>query len=130
MRSIVTVLLFLLLAMPAFAATTSSREQAAPATGGFQGPSGHPAPVTTVAQALQARDDTRCVLEGTIISSGPKHEQYLFQDATGKIIVEIDDKLFAGRTVTPQNTVRLYGEVDTELFRNAEVDVEAFEILH
>ena len=69
------------------------------------------------------------VLEGKITSRGPKHERYVFQDATGSITVDIDDKLFAGRTVTPQNTVRLHGEVDVEHYGYREIDVKVLEIV-
>lgn len=128
MRLILSCILSLLLCLPAVAAYNGPGSQSAPATGGFQGPSST-GTVTTAAQALKAPDDTRCVLEGHIIASGPKHEKYIFQDATGKITVEIDDELFAGRTVTPQHTVRLYGEVDTDFLSSAEVDVHRLDIL-
>ena len=68
-------------------------------------------------------------IEGKIISAGPKRDGYVFEDATGKITIELDAKLFQGRTVTPENKVRLYGEVDTKTSRPSEVDVEWFEVL-
>lgn len=43
--------------------------------------------------------------------------------------VEIDDKLFAGRTVTPQTRVRLHGEIDLKRHGDREVDVDVLEIL-
>ena len=43
-------------------------------------------------------------------------------------MVDIDDELFLGRTVTPEMTVRLYGEVDRELMERTKIDVKSFEI--
>ena len=56
-------------------------------------------------------------------------DKYVFQDATGKITVEIDHKVFGARIVTPQTRVRLNGEVESEFFRRNEVDVDVLEIL-
>ena len=126
MRLILASALALLLAAPAFAgsapAATSAKQ------GGFQGPGSAPA-VDTVAKALKARDDSRVALEGRIVSTGAEREEYVFQDGTGKIVVEIDDELFHGRTVTPENVVRIWGEVDTKLARDSEVEVDRFDIV-
>ncbi|MBQ7585506.1 MAG: YgiW/YdeI family stress tolerance OB fold protein [Desulfovibrionaceae bacterium] len=99
------------------------------AQGGFQGP-GSSANVSTVAQAKAARDETPVVLTGYIISrAGGDHEHYLFRDSSGEIVVDIDDKLFMGRTVTPTTKVRLYGEVDKEMLERVKIEVDQFEIL-
>ena len=88
------------------------------------------AQVSTVAQALNAPDDAYCVLEGNIIARAPRHhEKYIFQDATGKMTVEIDDKIFAGRKVTPQDKVRLHGEIDLKRRGDRELDVDVLEVL-
>ena len=42
--------------------------------------------------------------------------------------MEIDDELFMGRTVTPQTTIRIYGEVDKEAFERTKIDVKHFDI--
>ena len=97
--------------------------------GGFERPTMGKAEVSTVAEAKKASDDTHCVLEGSIIASRPKHERYVFQDKTGQIDIKVDDELFAGRTITPKETVRLMGEVDRELFNDPEIDVDAIEIV-
>ena len=125
MRYLLAPALTLALCVPAFAAFTGPGS--APA-GGFSGPSAGYG-ISTVGQAMQAPGDAYCVLEGNIVSRGPKHERYVFQDATGSITVDIDDKLFAGRTVTPQNTVRLHGEVDVEHYGYREIDVDVLEIV-
>ena len=50
-------------------------------------------------------------------------------DNTGEILVDIDDKYFMGRTVTPQNLVRISGEVDKEFAERTKIDVKQLEIL-
>ena len=130
MRYLLAPLLALTLCTPAIAAFDGPTATA-PANGGFQGPSAtSTANVSTVAQALKAPDDAYCVLEGNIIARAPRHhERYIFQDATGKMTVEIDDKIFAGRNVTPQDKVRLHGEIDLKRHGDRELDVDVLEIL-
>ncbi len=100
---------------------------AAPALAAFQGP-GTGAGVTTVSQIQNARDDARVVLEGVILEK-KGDEKYLFKDDTGTVIVEIDDKVFAGRQVTPQTRVRITGKLDKELLGKDEIDVKTLDIL-
>lgn len=87
--------------------------------GGFQGPG---LSVMTVAEALKAADDTPVKLEGKIEKS-LGDEKYLFKDNTGSITVEIDDDDWRGVTVTPNDTIVVEGEVDTNVFKDAEIDV-------
>ena len=56
-------------------------------------------------------------------------DKYLFKDATGQIIVDIDHEIFAGRTVTPQTKVRLSGKVDKDMMEPVKIDVKVLEIL-
>ena len=91
--------------------------------GGFKGPS---AGVTTVADALKAKDDTLVVLTGHIEKETAK-EKYQFRDSTGGIIVEIDNDDWKGLTVTPADTVTIYGEVDKEIMHSPEIDVDRIE---
>jgi len=127
MRLLIASALTLLLVAPASAAFEGG--PAAPAQqGGFKGPGAQTA-VDTVDKALKAKDETPVVLEGRILSAGPEREEYVFQDATGKIVIELDDELFHGRTVTPGNVVRIWGEVDTKLARDSEVEVDRFDIV-
>ena len=123
MRLIIASALTLVLSAPASAAVVGSSH-----FGGFSGPA-TVVDVDTVAKALQANDEAPVILEGRIISAGPKRDSYIFQDSTGQIGIDLDGKLFRGRTVTPDHTVRIYGEVETKLSRDSEVDVERFEIL-
>lgn len=89
------------------------------ATGGFQGPTIN---AMTVKEVKKLRDDTPVVLVGKIERSLGA-EKYLFTDATGSITVEIDNEDWFGITVTPEDTVVIYGEVDKG-FRKLEIDVD------
>ena len=56
------------------------------------------------------------------------HEHYWFRDATGEIVVDIDGKKFMDRTVTPETTIVIYGEVDKEFFEQTRIDVKRFDV--
>ncbi len=90
---------------------------------GFQGPG---LPTSTVAQALEMSDDTPVVLEGTIEQS-LGDEKYMFKDASGSVIVEIDDEDWRGITVTPKDTVIINGEVDKDMFKT-KIDADSISI--
>lgn len=92
---------------------------------GYTGP-GAQSVVNDVAAAREAADETPVVLEGRIVRQ-LKHEHYAFQDATGTLEVEIDDEDWPATPVDDQRTVRLYGEVDKELF-GRRIDVEHIEV--
>ncbi len=94
--------------------------------GGFVGPSG--SVVQSAAQALTARDDSYVVLRGHIVERMGK-DNYIFEDASGRLNVEIDREIFGTRTVTPEMELRLTGEVDAHLIKRNEVDVHTLEIL-
>lgn len=125
MRFIFAILLTLALAAPAYAAFQGPGSQ-----GGFSGP-GSQAAGMTVQQAKNLPDDSRVTLTGCIINQLPRDsEKYTFKDATGEIVVDIDHKYFRGQNVTPQNTVRITGEVDREFGRGVEIDVKSLEVLN
>ncbi|MDR3155346.1 MAG: YgiW/YdeI family stress tolerance OB fold protein [Deltaproteobacteria bacterium] len=86
--------------------------QSAPpaASGGFSGPG---ADRNTVQQVSSMHDDSRVVLRGNIIEH-LGDDDYLFQDDTGKIRVDIDNEKWAGQNVTPQDSVELRGELDRD----------------
>jgi len=92
--------------------------------GGFTGPG--PKPVT-VEQAKTFRDDTPVVLQGRILSYLGK-EKYLFSDDSGTIIVEIDDRLWAGISVNENDMVEIRGEVDRNL-RKIEIEADSIKKL-
>ena len=91
--------------------------------GGFQGPG---ISAMTVAEALKMGDDTAVVLEGQIEKSLGK-EQYVFKDASGSVIIEIDNDDWRGLTVTPQDTIIIKGEVEKDMFKT-EIDVDVIEL--
>ena len=123
MRYVMAVLLALSLSIPAFAGF----EGPGTAQGGFDGPGLQR--VTQAAQVRQARDDAPCTLDGFIVERIGK-EKYTFEDASGRVTVEIDDRVFGGARVTPRTRVRLVGEVEDEDFAPNKVDVRYLEVLN
>lgn len=101
----------------------------AAAGGGFKGPGVQPA-ITKAAQVRQAQDDTPVVLEGKIVEKIPSRKnRYVFQDDSGKVVVDINRKQFRGQTVTPQDRVRLHGHVDSNRKKDNKVEVDHLEVL-
>lgn len=90
--------------------------------GGFVGGTEN---VVSVSQVKEMRDDVPVIVKGNIVQR-MGDEKYLFEDSTGSITVEIDKKDWRGQTVTPTDTVKLYGEVDAGWF-NTEIDVDYVE---
>jgi uncharacterized protein (TIGR00156 family) len=69
--------------------------------------------VTTVKESENLKDDAEVVMRGRITRSlGDK--QYLFQDNTGEIIVEIDRKIWRALSPDINEILELRGEVDRE----------------
>lgn len=127
MRLIMSLLLTAVLATPAFAAFEGPGAGGNP--GGFQGP-GAMGNETNVQAVKNMRDDTWVTLTGNVVSKVPgSKDKYTFKDASGEIIVEIDNKYFRGQTVTPANTVRITGEVDKDFPRPVEIDVKRIEVI-
>ena len=75
--------------------------------------------VFTAREVQNLPDDTNVVLEGQIVGRAPngKRDEYIFRDS----------RRWRGRTVTPKNTVRLWGEVDYKRSANrVEIDVDHY----
>ena len=89
-------------------------------TGGFRGPGPD---LVTVKQALEMRDDTRVSLKGNIVKS-LGDEAYTFKDATGTIEVEIDDDIWRGQMVKPEDVVVISGEMDKD-WSHISIDVSS-----
>ena len=96
---------------------------------GFEGP-GVAATVTRAIDVLGAQDDAPCVLEGHLVEKLPRRKhRYLFEDHSGQVVVEIDNKVFEQLTVTPKDKVRLQGHVDWNRKRPNEVEVDSITTL-
>lgn len=85
------------------------------------------APVT-VAQLAGMKDESMVRLRGKV-TKALHDEKYEFTDATGTVIVEIDNEQWAGRTVTAADTITIVGELDVEYLptKRLKVDVDFIE---
>lgn len=83
--------------------------------------------IVTVKQVNEMRDDVPVIMKGKI-TQRKGSEKFLFEDSTGSITVEIDDDDWRGQTITPTDSVKLYGDVDRGIF-STEVDVDYIEKL-
>lgn len=107
--------------------TGPSSTQSSAQVSGYTGPSG--VQVLTVQQVLaDGKDDQHVRLQGRIIShDGGDH--YTFEDATGRITVDIDDDEFPrGQPISAEQKVELLGEIDRKRGK-LEVDVDRITLL-
>lgn len=90
---------------------------------------GQSQPVTTVKQVLDnGHDDQMVVLEGNLINQ-VRNDKYTLRDATGTIVVEIDDRIFAGQRVDSNTKVRVEGEIDAEIMKPNEVEAHRLTVI-
>lgn len=89
--------------------------------GGFQDNGSSATSATAVKEALRMRDESYVTVRGNIVKR-LTDDKYLFRDATGEIVVDIDKEDWAGITVGPNDTVELSGEIDRD-FNKVEIDV-------
>lgn len=82
----------------------------------------------TVEQAKQMPDDAWVTLQGNIIKQ-IGDEDYVFQDSTGQINVEIDQKYWRGITIKPTDLVQITGEVETHRFKPVDIDVKNIQVI-
>jgi uncharacterized protein (TIGR00156 family) len=85
--------------------------QANSETGGFSGPDDRK--LVSVADALSLPDESNVWLSGHIVKA-IGDEKYEFKDATGTLVVEIDDEDWRGLNVAPDKKVDIAGEIDKE----------------
>ncbi|EPS0558330.1 YgiW/YdeI family stress tolerance OB fold protein [Enterobacter roggenkampii] len=83
--------------------------------------------MSTAAQAKTLRDDTWVVLEGNIVKQ-LGHEIYQFRDSSGTVNIEIDDKRWPGKNVSPTDKVRLEGKVEKD-WNSVNIDVKSLQVL-
>ncbi len=79
----------------------------------------------SVAQLKDLADDSWATLEGKLV----KHlggENYLFRDASGEVEVEVDQDVWRGTEVGPDDQIRIRGEVDHS-WNKTEVEVKTLE---
>jgi uncharacterized protein (TIGR00156 family) len=69
---------------------------------------------STVAQISNTRVGSYVILTGHIIAH-QRDEYFTFRDKTGTIRVEIENRLWQNREISPETRVRLMGEVDRGL---------------
>lgn len=138
MRYLFSFIVAAMLAVPVGAAAARAAEAQAPEQGAFQGPGaggGFKGPVgavqaDTVAKAQAAYHKAPVVLTGNIVERvAGTDDKYIFRDDTGKILVDIDHKVFAGRDIGPQTKVRLFGKVKKGAKKPLRVDVGMLQLL-
>ena len=83
--------------------------------------------IVTVDDVRGMPDDERIVVRGRLIER-LGDGKYLFEDETGTITVQIDDKGWRNQTVTSADMIKLYGDVDRGTVRT-EIDVDYVEKL-
>lgn len=79
--------------------------------GGFTGPKDGTDVSVSVADAKNMKDEAYVTLKGKIVKKIGS-EKYLFEDQSGSIDIEIDDKDWRGLVVGPGDVVIIEGEVD------------------
>ncbi|GGX92843.1 NirD/YgiW/YdeI family stress tolerance protein [Massilia dura] len=110
------------------AAPAATAPAAKAAAGGYSGPSG--VPLMTAKDLLASgKDDQHVRLKGRLLNH-KGDEEYEFADASGRITVEIDDKLFpAGVKVDHTTEVELVGEFDKEMIGESKLDVDQLKVV-
>ena len=76
----------------------------------------------TVAQAKALPDNSRILLTGNLVNS-PRRDYYTFRDTSGEILVEIEKKYWGGISITADDQVQIFGELDKDRKGRIEVDV-------
>jgi len=113
LKGLMSVLFASLFSMSAFAA--------------FVGPGATSIQTITAKEALELADDSKVALQGTLVKQTAE-EHYLFKDQSGEVMVEIEDEDFRQVTVTPQDNVRITGEIDKE-WTETKIEVERIELI-
>ena len=94
---------------------------------GYTGPGAQP--VTTVAAAKDAADDTPVVLQGYVTKKINNDDKYEFKDNSGTITVEIDNEDLPATPFNEKTKVKITGQVEKHLM-SREVDVDLVEIVN
>lgn len=84
--------------------------------------------VVTVEQVRGMADNAPVIIQGYILRKNGENS-YVFQDTTGTINLEIDEEDWNGMTVSPNDFIEVWGEVDRNGSSMIEVDVSAMKKL-
>ena len=84
--------------------------------------------VVTVEQVRAMPDNSPVIIRGYLLRQNGENS-YVFQDTTGTINLEVDDSDWGGLTVSPNDYVEVWGEVDRNGMTMVEVDVSAMKKL-
>lgn len=83
-----------------------------------------------VARVLDAPNKSPVLLIGHMVERvAGKDNKYLFQDDSGKIMVQIEHGIFAGQEITPESRVRLSGRLMRYPGKPLRVDVDELRLL-
>lgn len=97
-----------------------------PRGGGFIGPSVD-IPLLSIAEIKKAPDEHYIRVQGNI-TEYLNSELYVFEDASGTINIEIDDDVWDGLYVHPQDRVEITGEVERDFF-SIKVEVDKIRLM-
>lgn len=81
--------------------------------------------VSMASEANSWLDDQYIILQGHLVKQVGK-DDFIFKDNTGEIRVEIGNKAWRGQDISPNDEVKLYGEVDKS-WEKTEVDIDRVE---
>ena len=84
--------------------------------------------VVTVEQVRTMADNSPVIIRGYVLRQNGENS-YVFQDTTGTINLEIEPNDWNGLTVSPNDYVEVWGEVDRNGMTMVEVDVSAMKKL-
>ena len=83
--------------------------------------------VVSAEAAKELPDDVKVVLRGNIVKH-IRRDYYEFRDESGSLTVEIDDDIWRGLIVSPEDRVEIRGEVDRD-FNSMKIEADYIEIL-
>ena len=85
-------------------------------------------PVSKVSDVQNMADDSMVYVQGYIIQS-LGNENYIFQDDSGQINVEIDDDIMNNATVTPETIVWIAATIDKDTGQPTSLEAEEIQIM-
>ncbi len=121
LKKIMMVALLVALASPIYASEALANKKN---TGGFTGLRPE---ITSVVDAQKMPDNSWTTLRGYIVRYNGD-EKYLFKDSTGEQIIEIDNDIWRGQNISPDDLVEIVVEIDKD-FRRVEFEAEEIRIV-